>query len=321
MREAFEIGGIKVEPGTRRNIEIPLAMLYTHTQMTIPVEVLHGREAGPRLFVCAALHGDEINGIEIIRRILENVQIENMRGTLVAVPIVNVFGFVYQSRYLPDRRDLNRSFPGSERGSLASRLARLFLNEVVYQCTHGIDLHTAAPPRTNLPQIRTNLKDAETRRVAEAFAAPVLIDSTSPDGSLRRIATRRGIPFLLYEAGEPLRFNESAIEMGVNGVLRVMWALDMLAEPIAPDVAPSVEVTRTTWVRARQSGILQLDVSMGEQVKRRQKLGAISDPFGSSTLDLTAPRDGIVIGRTISPLVHRGDAVLHLATEIATHEE
>ena len=320
MREAFEISGTKIEPGTRRNIEIPLAMLYTHTQMTIPVEVLHGREAGPRLFVCAALHGDEINGIEIIRRVLENVQVENMRGTLVAVPIVNVFGFVYQSRYLPDRRDLNRSFPGSQRGSLASRLAHLFSNEVVYRCTHGIDLHTAAPPRTNLPQIRANLKDGETRRIAEAFAAPVLIDSTSPEGSLRRVATRRGIPFLLYEAGEPMRFNESAIEMGVNGVLRVMWALNMLAEPIAPDVAPSVEVTRTTWVRARQSGILQLNVSMGEQVKRRQKLGDISDPFGSSTLNLTAPRDGLVIGRTISPLVHRGDAVLHLATEMATHE-
>ncbi len=318
MREAFEISGTKIEPGTRGNIEIPLAMLYTHTQMTIPVEVLHGREAGPRLFVCAALHGDEINGIEIIRRVLDSVQVENMRGTLVAVPIVNVFGFVYESRYLPDRRDLNRSFPGSQRGSLASRLAHLFSNEVVYRCTHGIDLHTAAPPRTNLPQIRANLKDGETRRIAEAFAAPVLIDSTSPAGSLRRVATGRGIPFLLYEGGEPMRFNESAIEMGVNGVLRVLWALDMLAEPIAPDVAPSVEVTRTTWIRARQSGILQLDVSMGEQVKRRQKLGDISDPFGSSTLNLTAPRDGLVIGRTISPLVHRGDAVLHLATEIAT---
>ncbi len=318
MREAFEISGTKIEPGTRGNIEIPLAMLYTHTQMTIPVEVLHGREAGPRLFVCAALHGDEINGIEIIRRVLDSVQVENMRGTLVAVPIVNVFGFVYESRYLPDRRDLNRSFPGSQRGSLASRLAHLFSSEVVYRCTHGIDLHTAAPPRTNLPQIRANLKDGETRRIAEAFAAPVLIDSTSPAGSLRRVATGRGIPFLLYEGGEPMRFNESAIEMGVNGVLRVLWALDMLAEPIAPDVAPSVEVTRTTWIRARQSGILQLDVSMGEQVKRRQKLGDISDPFGSSTLNLTAPRDGLVIGRTISPLVHRGDAVLHLATEIAT---
>ncbi len=318
MREAFEISGTKIEPGTRGNIEIPLAMLYTHTQMTIPVEVLHGREAGPRLFVCAALHGDEINGIEIIRRVLDSVQVENMRGTLVAVPIVNVFGFVYESRYLPDRRDLNRSFPGSQRGSLASRLAHLFSNEVVYRCTHGIDLHTAAPPRTNLPQIRANLKDGETRRIAEAFAAPVLIDSTSPAGSLRRVATGRGIPFLLYEGGEPMRFNESAIEMGVNGVLRVLWALDMLAEPIAPDVASSVEVTRTTWIRARQSGILQLDVSMGEQVKRRQKLGDISDPFGSSTLNLTAPRDGLVIGRTISPLVHRGDAVLHLATEIAT---
>ena len=202
MRDAFVIGDQKIAPGERKNIEIPLAKLYTHTEMTIPVEVLHGKRDGPRLFLSATLHGDEINGIEIIRRVLDTVGVDSLVGTLVAVPIINVFGFVYQSRYLPDRRDLNRSFPGSQRGSLAARLAYLFCNEVMYRCTHGIDLHTAAPPRTNLPQVRANLKDDETQKMAKAFAAPVMMGSAGPEGSLRRVAVKRDIPLLVFEGGE-----------------------------------------------------------------------------------------------------------------------
>jgi predicted deacylase len=321
MQEPFEICNVRVEPGDRQNIDIPLARLYTHTQMTLPVEVLHGTESGPRLFLSATLHGDEINGIEIIRRVMAQIGAYGLKGTVVAVPIINVFGFVYQSRYLPDRRDLNRSFPGSSRGSLASRLAYLFCHEVMYRCTHGIDLHTAAPPRTNLPQVRANLKDKETRRIAEAFAAPVMMGSPGPEGSMRRVAVKRGIPLLVYEGGEPHRFNETTIEMGVNGVLRVMRALEMVDEDIAPAVASSIESTRTTWVRARQSGILRLEVAMGELVVKGQQLGIIADPFGSSALPVIAPQDGMVIGQVISPLVHRGDAVLHLAINMIIIKE
>lgn len=315
--DTFEIGGITIAPGERKKTEIPLARLYTHTQLSLPVEVLNGTEPGARLFLSATLHGDEINGIEVIREILERIDVKHLKGTIVAVPIVNVFGFVYQSRYLPDRRDLNRSFPGSQRGSLAGRLAHLFLKEVVYKCTHGIDLHTAAPPRTNLPQVRANLADPETRRIAEAFAAPVLMPGMGPEGSLRRVAVRKGIPLLVFEGGEPFRFNEPTIEMGIDGTLRVMAALDMIDSALAPQGVASMVSKRSTWVRARQSGILRLTVSLGEYVEKGNTLGVIADPFGGRALPVLATRDGLVIGSVVEPLVHQGDAILHLAQDDA----
>ena len=213
--EDFIIAGTEVSPGTRRTLELPVASLYSHAPMTLPVQVVCGRHDGPRLFVSAALHGDEINGVEIIRRLLRLPSLKKLRGTLLAIPIVNVYGFVNRSRYLPDRRDLNRSFPGSVRGSMAARLADLFLKEIVDRCNYGIDLHTGAIHRENLPQIRANLDDEETARIARAFHVPLLLNSDLRDGSLREIAAERGIPMLLYEAGEALRFDERAIRAGV----------------------------------------------------------------------------------------------------------
>ena len=315
MGQPFCIGGREVAAGQRCNIDIPLARLYTHTVMSMPVEVLHGKSPGARLFVSAALHGDEINGVEIVRRVLERVRVEALCGTLVAVPIVNVFGFVYRSRYLPDRRDLNRSFPGSQRGSLASRLAHLFMREIVGRCTHGIDLHTAAPPRINLPQVRANLKHPETRRCAEAFGASVMIHGRGPGKSLRNTAIRRGLPLVLYEAGEPHRFNEDAIQIGVEGVLRVMSALGMRNGTVAAGAIP-LEVTRTRWVRAQQSGIFRLEAALGGRVCKGEELGTISDPFGGGSMRVRAATDGLVIGHTNDPLVHRGDAILHLAVGV-----
>jgi len=312
MREPFRIGGVDVSPGERRNVDLFVARLYTHTQMVMPVEVLHSEVEGPTFFLSATLHGDEINGVEIIRRVLNRVDVEEIAGTLLAVPVVNVFGFVYQSRYLPDRRDLNRSFPGSVRGSQASRLARLFWSEVVSKCSHGVDLHTAAPPRTNLPQIRARLEDDETRRCAVAFGAPVMLGNAGPQGSLRRTAADKGIHLLVYEAGEPQRFNEDAIELGVAGVLRMLNAVGMAKALVAP--APeSIEARSSRWVRARQSGVLRLEVSKRDRVARRQVIGHIGDPLGGGSRRVRAPFEGLVIGHVIDPLVHQGDAVVHLA--------
>ncbi|MFT5091024.1 MAG: putative deacylase [Candidatus Latescibacterota bacterium] len=314
VRESFTMGDSCISPGERCKVALPIGRLYTHTEMAMPVEVLHGRREGPRLFLSAALHGDEINGVEIIRRVLQRLDVSRLTGTLVAVPIINVFGFVYQSRYLPDRRDLNRSFPGSARGSLASRLAHLFMTEIMERCSYGIDLHTAAPPRANLPQIRCNLENEELQRLAKAFAAPVVIHGKAPPGSLRGTANRRGLPVLLYEAGEPLRFNEDAIRVGVDGVLRVMAELGMIRRGRARRRTASVESRRTSWVRARQSGILHLNVKLGERVEKGQLLGSVADPFGDAVLDVEAPHDGLVIGQIVNPLVHRGDAIIHIAT-------
>ncbi|MDH3452714.1 MAG: succinylglutamate desuccinylase/aspartoacylase family protein, partial [Gammaproteobacteria bacterium] len=208
MSEALKIVSTSVKRGDRMTLEIPLPQLYTHTPMTMPAHVVRGKRDGPRLFVSAAVHGDELNGVEIIRRLLNLRTLRRLRGTLIAIPMVNVYGVIHHSRYLPDRRDLNRSFPGSERGSLASRVADLFMTEIVANCTHGIDLHTGAVHRANLPQIRGNLEDPETERLAKLFGVPVLINSRVRDGSLRQSAADCGVPMLLYEAGEALRFDE-----------------------------------------------------------------------------------------------------------------
>jgi predicted deacylase len=222
------IAGETVRAGERRRIEVPLGRRVSGNEVSLPIEIVCGRKSGPSLFVSAAVHGDEIGGVEIIRRVLTHQGLRRLRGTLIAVPIVNLYGFVGLSRYLPDRRDLNRSFPGSPRGSLAARLADLFIREVVGNATHGIDLHTGAVHRSNLPQIRAGLDDVETAKLAMAFGVPVVLNANLRDGSLRQAVLERGVPMLLYEGGEALRFDESAIQAGTRGVLRVMRALAML---------------------------------------------------------------------------------------------
>lgn len=308
------IAGSTIPPGQRQRVEIPVAKLPTETWMSILVEVVHGARPGPCLWLSAAIHGDELNGVEIIRRVLAEVSPETMRGCLLAVPIVNVFGFIEQDRYLPDRRDLNRSFPGSPTGSLAARLAHLFMTEVVSHCSYGIDLHTGSNHRANLPQIRANLEDAETRHCATAFQAPVVMHSQTRDGSLRHAATAQGIHVLLYEAGEPMRFDRDAIEIGTEGVLQVMAALKMIRLPKRRKRRMhSTLAEDTQWIRARRGGILRLDIDLGQDVRQGDRLGVIADAFGDNKVSVKSPADGIVIGVTRNPLVHQGDAIIHLA--------
>ena len=309
----FVIRGITVQPGERRIIDLPVTDLSTHTPIAMPVQVICGRHPGPTLFVCAALHGDEILGVEIIRRVLKLNSLRRLNGTLVAIPIVNVFGFISLSRYLPDRRDLNRSFPGSPTGSLASRLAHLFLGEIVAKCTHGIDLHTGAVHRVNYPQIRANLDDPEVLRMANSFGVPVIVNATLRAGSLRQAAAKQNVPVIVYEAGEALRFDEMSIRAGVKGVARVMRALNML--PVAKRgqrLMDPIVARSSTWVRAPVSGILRASIILGAQVLKGESLGVISDPFGENEVDVRSPSDGIVIGRTNLPLVHEGDGLFHV---------
>jgi hypothetical protein len=313
----IEIAKEIIEPGQLRRLDIPVGRLPTQTMLSLPVTVINGKQAGPKLWLSAAIHGDELNGVEIIRQVIEQVQPEKLAGTLIAVPIVNLFGFIEQSRYLPDRRDLNRSFPGSESGSLASRLANLFMREIVKHSTHGIDLHTAAIHRMNLPQIRANLEDSETYRCAQAFNAPIMMHATTRDGSLRQAATNQGIPVLLYEGGEALRFEPYAIGVGVTGVLRVMEYLGMAQFPQLPPPITSVEIRQSKWIRAFRGGIFHREVSLGEQVKKKQPLGFITDAFGEDKSVVRASVSGIVIGYNQNPLVNQGDGMVNLAIKDA----
>lgn len=310
--EPFEIGGQAVAPGTRQTVDLPLPPLYTHTSVSMPVHVIHGRQPGPTLCVLAALHGDEINGVEIIRRLLASKGLKRIHGTLLAVPVVNVYGFVQESRYLPDRRDLNRSFPGSQKGSMASRLAHTLMTEVVGKCTHGIDYHTAAGGRTNLPQLRIDLDEQpESLALAKAFGPPIIMDMGNRDGTLRGASK---IPMLLYEAGEALRFDDVSIRAGLRGTLSVMRHLGML--PASRRSHSSHEpfiANDSEWMRAPQSGILRPAVRLGVAIQQGQVLGHIADPLGGSEETVVSRKNGVLIGMSKMPLVHEGEALFHVA--------
>lgn len=310
----FQIGSRTVAPGERARVEIAVARLATGTWLHLPVEVVHGTRPGPALWLSAAVHGDELDGVEIIRRVLESLKAETLSGTVVAAPVVNVFGFVAEDRYLPDRRDLNRSFPGSERGSMASRLANLFMKEVVGRCEYGIDFHCGSDDRDNLPQVRGDLDDQETRRLALAFGAPVTIHGKPPEGSLRKAGVTVGARVLLYEGGEARRFTPEAIEIGCRGVRRVLAALDMTGDESQTDTtAVTVESRKTHWVRAGRSGICRLDIELGQRVEKGDFLGTIADALGAEGHAVRARKGGLVIGRRINPLIHQGEAVAHMA--------
>lgn len=309
----FKLGDVTVQPGESWQIELPLPGLYSHSTIHMPVHVMCGKEAGPILFVSAAVHGDEINGVEIIRRLRNSKSVKRLKGTLITVPVVNVYGFLNKTRYLPDRRDLNRFFPGSEEGSMASKLAHVFLTNISGRCDYGIDLHTAAISRDNLPQIRAVLDNDEIKNLSLAFGAPVVLDAPLREGSLRESAAKTDTKVLLYEAGEALRFDEISIRAGVSGIINVMRKIGMLPKSrkrvtLEPAIAHSSQ-----WIRASQSGILRATNPMGNRINKGDILGYISDPFGEAEIEIKAPVSGMVIGRTTLPLVHEGEAIFHLA--------
>jgi predicted deacylase len=314
VRQGFKIGGETVAPGKRRTIDIPISQLSIHVPVRMSAHVIHGARPGKTLFVSAAIHGDEIIGVEIIRRILTLPAIQRLRGTLIAVPIVNAYGFLHHSRYLPDRRDLNRSFPGSRTGSLAAQLAEAFMREIVVPADFGIDLHSAAIHRENLPQMRVSPDRADLHELALAFAPPVILPADIRPGSLRDAARGVNTDILLYEAGEALRFDEAAIRIGVGGVLRVMRKLGMLTtDSVKASKVKPVEAQHSRWVRAPEGGILRHYKKCGDSVKKGAVMGIVSNPFGERETNVVAGISGLIIGRTRLPVVNRGDALFHIA--------
>lgn len=318
MPETFDnlpitVGNVTVDPGRKKKIELPFAEAVTGSTEFLPVVVINGRSSGPVVWISAAIHGDELNGIQIIRKVLWDLDARSVRGALIAVPIVNLFGFIIGSRYLPDRRDLNRSFPGSRRGSSASRLADMFMTEIVAHCSVGIDLHTAANHRINVPQIRANIDNPQTLKLARAFGAPFIINARLRDGSLRQAAAEAGKTTLLYEAGQADRFDEDAITTGYNGVMRTLRSLKMIDTRL-PRVPATRLVRRTRWMRARKGGIAEIAVDLGDRVETGQPVAYISDAFGSRPVQVKATQTGWVIAKTLRPLVNSGDALVHIGS-------
>ena len=313
-KDILSIDGIDIPLGETVKIKLPIVKLYTDTNMSMPIYIRRGKRAGPTLFVSAAIHGDELNGIEIISRLIKSKYMDKIRGTLIAVPVVNGYGVLNQSRYLPDRRDLNRSFPGSKRGSLAGRVADRFLTEVVAKADYGIDLHTGSLHRSNLPQIRANLDDQETLEMARAFGVPVILNSNLRDGSLRECANDVGAKVILYEAGEALRFDELSIRAGVKGIVQVMRYLGMLPKSRSKKVLSEPWTARSSsWVRATDSGFTTHIKQLGDLVESGDVLAQIKDPYGDVLDEVVCRSGGIIIGKQNIPLVQEGDAMYHIA--------
>lgn len=309
----FILANIEIPRDSNITVNIDLPKLY-NTPMQLPLHVIRGKKDGPIVFVSAAIHGDELNGIEIIRRFKRLNILKRLRGTVILVPIVNVYGISTLSRYLPDRRDLNRSFPGSSTGSLASRVAKIFFDEVVSKCDFGIDLHTASIHKSNLPQVRTNIDNEYTFNLAKAFGAPVVLHSELRDGSLRSVAQELGVPILLYEAGEALRFDETCIRIGVNGLVNVLRHSSMLPKVIRKKEQKSSIVSRNSrWIRSGGGGILRTIKALGDVVKESEVIAYIDEPLGDESYVITSPFDGVIIGKSEIPLVQEGDAVFHIA--------
>lgn len=312
MPDTITINKHEIGPGEHKEIQLNIARLPTYTSIDLPVHIFHGEQEGPGLLLTGGLHGDELNGVEIIRRMIANDQLMPQKGTVIAIPLVNVYGFIQNVRGLPDGKDINRSFPGIKGGSLARLLAHTLMNKIVPKIDFGIDFHTGGAARSNYPQVRCVLDNDNNRTLAKAFDPPFIINSSLIEKSFRKAAHKKGKHILVYETGESTRFDEPGIQMGINGTLRLMEHLDMVTE--APDTDHDTEIYRkTTWVRAKYAGLFRPKIELGDKVNQRQLLGHITDPYGNERFKSVCPHDGRVIGLNYAPVVHKGDALLHLA--------
>jgi uncharacterized protein len=312
-QQEIEFAGIQIQKGTNVTINLELPKLY-HSPMDLPIRVIRGKKNGPVIFISAAIHGDELNGIEIIRRFRKLSILKRLKGTIVLIPIVNIYGVMTLSRYMPDRRDLNRSFPGTKKGSLASRVAKVFFDEIVSKCDLGIDLHTAAIHKSNLPQVRTNLDNDFTYNLAKVFEAPIVLHSQLRDGSLRAEAQEKGIPVLLYEAGEALRFDETSIRIGVKGIVNILRELKMLPEVSKKKKYKNPIIARSSqWIRSTESGVIRTIKALGDMVKENEIIAYVDEPLGDESFEIKATFDGVIIGKSEIPLIQEGDAIFHIA--------
>jgi predicted deacylase len=303
-----------IQPGEFREININIARLPSHTVIDTPIYAYRGAEEGPVLALIAGMHGDELNGMEIVRRILDRGLHKVKRGTVVCMPVINVYGFLNYSREVPDGKDVNRSFPGRRTGSLASRVAYYLMHDVVPFIDVGLDFHTGGAMRSNYPQVRAVLRDKTNTELAAAFSAPFTIDAPFRPNSLRREAARKGKRIIVFEGGESLRFDTHAIEEGISGTLRLMKYLNMI--DTAPEPAePNRVIWSTSWIRAKHAGLFQPNIQGGQLVHRGEWVGTITDPFGEFKEEVKATQTGYVIGLNNGPVINAGDALIHLGMD------
>jgi predicted deacylase len=308
------IADIHIKPGEFREININIARLPSHTQIDTPIYVYRGSQPGPTLALMAGMHGDEINGMEIVRRILDAGHNKVTRGTVICIPIINVYGFLNYSRDVPDGKDINRSFPGTKKGSLAARVAWHVTHDIIPSIDVGVDFHTGGAMRTNYPQVRCVMKDEENVKLANAFHAPFTLDAPFRPNSLRLTAAKKGKHIIVYEGGESMRLDREAIEEGVDGTLRLMKHLGMIDEAPAPK-AESKIIWSSSWVRAKNAGLFQSAIACGQLIEKDDLVGTLTDPFGEFKENIKAPATGYVVGLNNNPVVNAGDALAHIGVD------
>lgn len=312
IEDRLHFDGQSVRRGETRDIRLKVSESYTGSPVEIPLHVVRAQRPGPTLFVTAAIHGNELNGTGIVHELMYEQPLDLKAGTLILAPVINVFGVEIQDRYMPDRRDLNRNFPGSRNGSLTRRIAHALFSQLIPQCDYGIDLHSAASARVNFPNLRGDLTIPGVNRIAEAFGCELVVHGKGPEGSLRREACAAGCPTLILEAGEPCKIEPTVLEIGRRGVLNVLIELGMLdGERTKPTYQSRVD--RTRWVRAQVGGILRFHVSPGAVVKTGQPIATNTSLFGRERSVLTSPVEGVVLGMTTLPTVKPGEPVCHIA--------
>ncbi|OGT63560.1 MAG: peptidase M14 [Gammaproteobacteria bacterium RIFCSPHIGHO2_12_FULL_45_12] len=305
-----------IHPGETLTMAMPLPALFSCAPLYLPIKICHGKQAGPTLIVIAAMHGNEINGTEIINRLFTLPALKKIAGTLITIPVMNVYGFTNRSRTLRGGIDLDTTFPGSEHGSHAARIAHLFTSEIFDKADYCIDLQTGALNYSNLPQIYINFQDENLKHLARAFNTPVVLNAIPPVGSLRHYAQKNHIPYLLYEAGEAMRFDEYTIKIGIQGIINVMRKLGMLPERTTKKTneLKSFFAENYAWIHSPSSGISQSRYKLGQHIAKGEILSILKDPFGvSSDTHIRSPHEGIIIGKNNLPLVHEGEEIVQLA--------
>jgi len=312
MPEIIKINSTKIGLGETVNLNLNIARLPTHTIIDLPVKIVRAATDGPVLLLTGGLHGDEINGIEIIRRILTHNFNVLEKGTIIAVPLVNIYGFIQNVRGVPDGKDINRSFPGKKTGSLANLVAYTLMAEIIPHIDFGIDFHTGGASRANYPQLRCTFDIEKNVELANAFSPPVILHSTLIEKSFRKAAFKKKKHILVYETGESLRFDEFGIDLGVKGTLRLMKHLDMIKSAPEPEYVTGV-FDKSRWLRAKYAGLFKPKIKLGDIVEKRQLLGWITDPFGQENFKVISIDRGRVIGLNNNPIIHKGDALIHLA--------
>jgi len=314
VQKTITINGQQIEPGGNKTVILNSYELHTKSRVEIPVHVVHSRNEGPALLLSAGMHGEETNGIEIIRKIISRDEVQNLLcGTLIVIPVINVVSFLFGSRDLPDGRDLNRCFPGTKNGSLGSRIAYDLMKQILPVIDFGVDFHTGGARINNYPQLRCVFDFPDNLALAERFSTPLIIDSTYREGTFRMEASKKNKPILVYEGGESMRFDYLAINEGVNGCLRLMHSFKMIDFELPPN--PSVKIRKDTWVRANNSGLFHMNLNNGSHVIKGDLLGVIVDPFGESEDKIISPTDGYIIGINNQPVVNQGDALIHIGME------